>query len=165
MKKILDRLKVSFIELDESVKSKYLHEFVMRIFLVFISIVLCFFISFEISSFMLFLSLLYLGLSIYSLLLFLFNKVECIDAEYLGVWEGSSILQKARNLFITKIAKKQNVLYLKKDGEYFLVTVNKIPPLIIGSSLRIYFVPQAKYKGNDGIYRISGILHLYSLIE
>lgn len=155
--------KIKFNELDEQIQKKYITEFIIRGFLLLVSLLLLFFIDIELALFIITFALLFLLLSVHSLFIFIMDKAYFMDAKFLGIWEANTKLGKIKKRFWTKFMKKQDIICLEAAGEHYLITVNKVPPLIVGDSVRVYAVQEAIFKGNDGIYRVSGVLHLYKL--
>ena len=155
--------KVKFRDLEEQIQKKFISEIVFRSFLLLVSLLLLFFIDKELALFIISFALIYLLLSVYSLSIFLTDKAYFMDAKFLGIWEGETKVAKIKKKFWTKFMKKQDIICLEAAEEHYLITVNKVPPLIIGDTVRVYAVPEAIFKGNDGVYRVSGVLHLYKI--
>lgn len=155
--------KVKFSELDEQVQRKYITEFVIRGFLLLVSLLLLFFIEIKLALFIVSFALLFLLMSVHSLFIFIMDKAYFMDAKFLGIWEPETKFRKIKKKFWTKFMKKQDIICLEAAGEHYLITINKVPPLIVGDDVRVYAVPEAIFKGNDGVYRVSGVLHLYKL--
>ena len=62
-----------------------------------------------------------------------------------------------------KTVKKQETICLKANDENYIVTINKLPPLIIGDYVRVFATSESIYKGTDGIYRVSSVMHIYKI--
>lgn len=156
-------IKTPFTDLDDTIQKKYLIEIAACLLLCITSFIFLFFIEIKLAIFLVSCCFILLLSVLYSLYLFLSNKVYYMDAEYMGVWEATSKLSKAKKFFWNKTVKKQETICLKANDENYIVTINKLPPLIIGDYVRVFATSESIYKGTDGIYRVSSVMHIYKI--